>query len=196
MKAASQTDHRGSRQCPTDEFSGVTDDGCRREPRHFGERDGGGARDPCRQPAKSRAEHDARHRVGRADAQANRVSRRRRGLCSKGRRAHATSARSALISASARSMSFRRSSYGRKALSKPFSATRDSSSKVKCRSRAACAYSSVSVTSLIRRLSVFSTTLSPRSKYSRNGCVAYDDVTRVCTLLVRQISSVMRRSLQ
>ena len=57
-------------------------------------------------------------------------------------------------------------------LSNPLSATRASSSKLKPSDCAACRYSSVSVMPLISRLSVLSTTLSPRSKYARKGCVS------------------------
>src|SRR5450756_774640 len=93
------------------------------------------------------------------------------------------------------SISMSRSSQGRNALSKPLSAMPASSSTLRSRCSAAQTYSSVRVVPLMRRLSVLSVTLRPRSKYSRKGCAAYESATRVCTLLVRHTSSAIRRSL-
>src|SRR5687767_2113926 len=119
------------------------------------------------QPGEPGAEDEPDDRPIAPDAVANRDRGvRRRGPPPPDRQggAHAGPPFSAAMSAFARARSEALSSGVTNALSKPLSATRQSSSNEKSRWRAACTYSSVSVVPLMRRLSVFNTTLSPASK--------------------------------
>src|SRR5689334_24600425 len=129
------------------------------------------------EPAEAGAKNDSDGWLMRARAQANRI---RCGLCRFRRVSHQAAppplpstgpSNSSMLSETS-SISIRRSSHGRNALSKPLSAIPASSSTVNTRCCAAKTYSSVRVVALVNRLSVLSVTLRPRSKYSRTGCVA------------------------
>src|SRR4051812_42179370 len=166
MEAAGQRDDGPAAERPANQLPGVSHDRGGGKTGNVGEGHGDGLGDTRRQSAESRAEHDGRHGRRRADAATDLLRGHLGGSGAVRRqRHHATALRSVAISACAREISRRRSPYGRKQLSKPLSATRASSSKLKASDCAACTYSSVRVTPLIRRLSVLSTTFRPRSKY-------------------------------
>ena len=175
VEASRERDDGPTPEPADDHATGVADDGGGGKAGDLGEGDVARILDAAREPAEARAEHDRR------------APDRRRRVRSTDRRPRASAAARApngepsittrLARGATRSRRWRaprgrsRSGCGRKALSKPLIAICASSSNVKSSDCAACTYSSVRVVPLMSRLSVLSTTLRPRSKYSRNGCV-------------------------
>src|SRR5215207_9960907 len=142
----------------------MSDDGGRREAGNVAVRHSPAVLEAIGQPGKPGPEDETGHRPLGPDVLLNRARRPRGGrlaVACLGHRPHDCAARSAAMSAFALATSADRSPSDRNALSKPFSATAQSSSKEKSSCSAACTYSSVSVVPLISRLSVFSTTFIP-----------------------------------
>src|SRR6185503_10040354 len=209
MKAAREREHGPTLERAGEQLARMVRHSRARESRNLSVRDSNRLLDVVGQAAEPRSEHDRGDGRRARQTAANGVGRFFLvGGAELGRGCHdapaagdvetrggkPTGSRNWAMRARASASSVSRSLQRANALSKPFSANWHKSSKPKPSSRAACRYSSVSVVPLMSRLSVFSTTFIPRAWYARKGCSSYDSAACVCTLLVRQISSAMRRS--